>query len=33
MPDDNDDKPPEDVEITCSGSITLPPIGAVQDGE
>jgi hypothetical protein len=28
MPDDDDDARPEDVEVTCSGGITIPPIGA-----
>ena len=33
MPDDQDqqDQPPEDTEVTCSGGITLPAIG-VSDG-
>ena len=30
MPDD-DVQPPEDAVVTCSGSITLPPIGATDD--
>jgi len=34
MPDDkpDDDVAPEDVEVTCSGGITIPPIG-VTNGE
>jgi hypothetical protein len=29
---DDDDTPPEDAQVTCSGGITIPPIGA-GDGE
>lgn len=32
MPDD-DDAQPEDADVTCSGSITLPRIGASNDTE
>ena len=28
MPDNDDDVQPEDAEVTCSGGITLPPVGA-----
>ena len=35
MPDDvpDDGQPPEDAVVTCSGSITLPPIGGTNDTE
>ena len=34
MPDDvPDDAQPEDAVVTCSGSITLPPIGGTNDTE
>lgn len=31
MPDDSplpDDSPPQDVQVTCSGGITIPTVGA-----
>lgn len=28
MPDDDDDQPAEDTEVTCAGGMQLPAIGA-----
>ena len=34
MPDDDaQDQPPEDVEVTCSGGITLPSVGVSDNQE